>query len=64
MLIEAFSGFITVEQLRYGKMFLGEQPTVVELDELIRVADVDGNGLIYSEEIYAATAGLCGDVGF
>ena len=61
--IEAFSGFITAEQLRLGMMFLGEQPTAFELDEIIRAADVDGNGLIYYEELYAATAGLCGDVG-
>ncbi len=62
-LIEAFSGFVTAEQLRHGNMLVGMQLTDDELDELIRVADVDGDGLIFCEDLIAATAGLCGDFG-
>ena len=46
-----------------ARCFWASSPRPFELDEIIRAADVDGNGLIYYEELYAATAGLCGDVG-
>ena len=44
-------------------MWVGEQLTDDEFDELIREADDDGDGLIFYEDLLAATAGLCSEHG-
>merc|ERR1711966_425142 len=54
---EAFSlfdrdgnGFISAAELRHVMTNLGEKPTDEEVDEMIREADVDGDGQINYEE--------------
>ncbi|XP_035548327.1 calmodulin-2/4-like [Juglans regia] len=44
------NGFISAAELRHVMTILGEKPTDEEVDEMIREADVDGDGQISYEE--------------
>jgi len=46
------TGFISTKNLRRVASELGENVTNEELEELIRRADVDGDGLVSEEEFY------------
>lgn len=46
------TGFISAKNLRRVAQELGENLSNEELDELIRRADVDGDGLVSEEEFY------------
>lgn len=43
-------GFLTVEELRYAMINLGEPLTDLEIEEMILEADEDGDGMINYEE--------------
>ncbi|EEC16524.1 calmodulin, putative [Ixodes scapularis] len=47
------NGFITAAELRHVMTTLGEKLTDEEVDEMIREADVDGDGQINYEEFVA-----------
>merc|ERR1719343_1696454 len=56
-LIEAFKvfdrdgdGFISAGELRYSMTNLGEKLSDIEVDEMIREADIDGDGQINYDE--------------
>ncbi|XP_042557368.1 calmodulin-like [Dipodomys spectabilis] len=44
------SGFVSAAELRQVLTTLGEKLTDLEVDEMIREADIDGNGLLNYEE--------------
>jgi len=44
------NGFISPAELRHVMTDLGQEPTDTEVDEMIREADVDGDGQISYEE--------------
>jgi calmodulin len=48
------NGFISAIELRHVMTNLGEKLTDEEVDEMIREADVDGDGQINYEELYVA----------
>lgn len=57
MFIQVFdrdgNGFITAAELRHVMTTLGEKLSDEEVDEMIREADVDGDGQINYEEFVA-----------
>jgi hypothetical protein len=55
------SGFISAAELRHVMTNLGEKLTDAEVDEMIREADIDGDGQIcYDECVLGCVLGVCG----
>ena len=44
------NGFISAAELRYVMTTLGEKLTVKEVDQMIRAADIDGDGQVNYKE--------------
>ena len=51
MLDEDADGLISVDEVRYVLMQLGEHPTEQEIADIIRTTDADGDGLVSLEDI-------------
>jgi calmodulin len=56
------NGYISAEELRHVMTNLGEKIDDAEIDEMLRMADVDGTGRINYEQFVRAMMGQPGDV--
>lgn len=53
------NGFISAAELRHVMTNLGEKLTDEEVDEMIREADIDGDGQVNYEGMYCASVRCC-----